>query len=178
MSYAGRSPSTRELAEPAGALYLLGMHLVGDADRERSIARLRRHYAEGRLSVEELDDRASVLTGARTTRELRVALRDLPNGLLESELVPRLVALRSSSVGEAVAGRLARLALAVTLLLVWLWASLVLLVALAVWQLAAGASLGAAAAFTLAWAAVTWLSWRIWRRGSPTRHAHSPGSRR
>jgi Domain of unknown function (DUF1707) len=154
------------------------VHLVGDADRERGLAGLRRHYAEGRLSVEELDDRAGVLTGARTTRELRVALRDLPNGLLESELVPRLVALRSSSVGEAVAGRLARVAVAVTLLVVWLWASLVLLVAMGVWQLVAGPSRGAAAAFTLAWAAVTWLSWRIWRRGSPTRHARGPGSRR
>jgi hypothetical protein len=145
------------------------MHLVGDADRERSLARLRRHYADGRLSVEELDDRAGVLTGARTTRELRIALRDLPNGLLESELVPRLAALRWSSAGEAVAGRLARVAVAVALLVAWLWASLVLLVALAVWQLVAGPSLGAAAAFALAWAAVTWLSWRIWRRGSPAR---------
>jgi hypothetical protein len=154
------------------------MHLVGDADRERSLARLRRHYAEGRLSVEEFDDRAGVLTGARTTRELRVALRDLPNGLLESELVPRLVALRSSSVGEAVAGRLVRAAVAVMLLVVWLWTSLVLLVAMGVLLLVAGVSLGAAAAFTLAWAAVTWLSWRIWRRGSPTRHVRGPGSRR
>jgi hypothetical protein len=154
------------------------MHLVGDADRERSLARLRRHYAEGRLSVEEFDDRAGVLTGARTTRELRVALRDLPNGLLESELVPRLVALRSSSVGEAVAGRLVRAAVAVMLLVVWLWTSLVLLVAMGVLLLVVGVSLGAAAAFTLAWAAVTWLSWRIWRRGSPTRHVRGPGSRR
>jgi hypothetical protein len=150
------------------------MHLVGDADRERSLARLRRHYAEGLLSVEELDDRAAVLTGARTTRELRVALQDLPNGLLESELVPRLVALRSSSVGEAVAGRLVRAAVAVALLVVWLWTSLVLLVAMGVLLLVAGVSLGAAAAFTLAWAAVTWLSWRIWRRGSPTRHPRGP----
>jgi Domain of unknown function (DUF1707) len=154
------------------------MHLVGDADRERSLARLRRHYAEGRLSVEEFDDRAGVLTGARTTRELRVALRDLPNGLLESELVPRLVALRSSSVGEAVTGRLVRAAVAVMLLVVWLWTSLVLLVAMGVLLLVVGVSLGAAAAFTLAWAAVTWLSWRIWRRGSPTRHVRGPGSRR
>jgi Domain of unknown function (DUF1707) len=150
------------------------MHLVGDADRERSLARLRRHYAEGRLSVEELDDRAGALTGARTTRELRVALRDLPNGLLESELVPRLAALRSSSVGEAVAGRLVRAAVAVMLVVVWLWTSLVLFVAMGVLLLVAGVSLGAAAAFTLAWAAVTWLSWRIWRRGSPTRHPRGP----
>lgn len=139
------------------------MYLVGDADRERGLARLRRHYADGRLSVEELAARAEVLTRARTTRELRLALRDLPYGRMESELVPRLVALRSSPAGEAVVARIARLVKAAALLVLWLTASLVLLLALGVSQIVAGPSTEVAAAFTLAWIAVTWLSWRVWR---------------
>lgn len=139
------------------------MYLVGDADRERGLARLRRHYADGRLSVEELADRAEVLARARTTREMRIALRDLPYGDVESELVPRLVAVRSSTLGEAVAPRVARLAMAAALLVLWLSASLVLLAALGVSQLVAGPSTEVAAAFTLAWVALTWLLWRIWR---------------
>lgn len=152
------------LAHPPPALYLLGVYLVGDADRERGLARLRRHYADGRLTVDELAARAEVLTRARTTRELRTALRDLPYGRMESELLPRLVALRSSSLGEAV-DRLARLAVAAALLAFWLSASLVLLVALAVTELFGAATAKAAAAFMLVWVAVTWLSWRVWRRG-------------
>lgn len=148
------------------------MYLVGDADRERGLARLRRHYADGRLSVEELADRAEMLTRARTTRELRLALRDLPNARVESELVPRLAALRSSSVGEAVVRRATRLAKAVVL---WLSVSVALLAALGVSQLVAGPSAEVAAAFTLAWVAVTWLSWRIWRR-SARRLQAGPGA--
>lgn len=146
--------------------YRPDVHLVGDADRERGLARLRRDYAAGRLSVEELDDRAGLVAGARTTRELRLALRDLPFGRVESELVPRLVALRSSGLGEAVARRAVRLAVAATLLVAWTAASLVLLVALALAQLVAGASSAIAAVFALVWVAVTWLSWRAWRGGA------------
>jgi hypothetical protein len=142
------------------------VYLVGDADRERGLARLRRDYADGRLSVDELADRAEIVARARTTRELRIALRDLPFGRVESELVPRLVALRSSGAGEAVARRVVRLAVAATLLVAWLAASLVLLVALALSQLVAGATSAIAAVFALAWAAVTWLSWRAWRGGA------------
>jgi hypothetical protein len=83
---------------------------------------------------------------------------------VESELVPRLVALRSSSVGEAVVRRVARLAMAAALLVLWLSASVALLAALGVSRVVAGPSAEVAAAFTLAWVAVTWLSWRIWRR--------------
>jgi hypothetical protein len=142
------------------------VYLVGDADRERGLARLRRDYADGRLSAEELADRAELVTRARTTRELRIALRDLPFGRVESELVPRLVALRSSAAGEAVARRVVRLAVAATLLVAWLSASVVLLATLALSQLVAGPSSELAAVFALAWVAVTWLSWRAWRGGA------------
>jgi DUF1707 SHOCT-like domain len=150
------------------------VYLVGDADRERALARLRRDYADGRLSVEELDARAELLAGARTTGDLRHALRDLPYGRVESELVPRLIAFRSSTAGEALVRRLARIATAAMLLALWLTVSLVLLAALGLATLVAGLSSALAAAFALVWGAFSWLSWRFWRRGAK----RAPPSRR
>ena len=51
---------------------------VSDADRERIAARLREHFAEGRLSQEELDERLSAALGAKTTGDLRRVMTDLP----------------------------------------------------------------------------------------------------
>jgi hypothetical protein len=53
---------------------------VSDADRERVAAQLREHYAEGRLSSEELDERISATLNARTYRDLRAVMTDLPDG--------------------------------------------------------------------------------------------------
>jgi hypothetical protein len=55
---------------------------VSDADRERVTARLREHYAEGRLSTDELDDRVSAALGARTFGDLRRVMVDLPEPAL------------------------------------------------------------------------------------------------
>jgi uncharacterized protein DUF1707 len=51
---------------------------ASDADRERIAARLREHYAEGRLTQEELDERIDATLSARTYGELRQVLADLP----------------------------------------------------------------------------------------------------
>jgi Domain of unknown function (DUF1707) len=51
---------------------------IGDADRERVTARLREHYAEGRLTQEELDERISATLNAKTFGDLRPILADLP----------------------------------------------------------------------------------------------------
>jgi Domain of unknown function (DUF1707) len=51
---------------------------TSDADRERVIARLREHFAEGRLTREELDERITAALGARTFGELRRVMADLP----------------------------------------------------------------------------------------------------
>jgi hypothetical protein len=51
---------------------------VSDADRERVAARLREHFAEGRLSQEELDERLSAALGAKTAGDLRRVMTDLP----------------------------------------------------------------------------------------------------
>lgn len=57
---------------------------ASDADRERVTARLRDHYAEGRLTHDELDERISAALIAKTFGDLRRVLADLPE--------PRLVA--------------------------------------------------------------------------------------
>jgi Domain of unknown function (DUF1707) len=51
---------------------------VSDADRERVAARLREHFAEGRLSQEELDERLSAALSAKTEGDLRRVMTDLP----------------------------------------------------------------------------------------------------
>ena len=51
---------------------------VSDADRERAAARLREHFAEGRLCSEELDERLSAALSAKTAGDLRRVMTDLP----------------------------------------------------------------------------------------------------
>ncbi|MGO8961802.1 MAG: DUF1707 domain-containing protein [Streptosporangiaceae bacterium] len=57
---------------------------MSDADRERVTSRLREHYAEGRLSSEELDERITATLSAKTFGDLRGVLADLP----EPDLLP------------------------------------------------------------------------------------------
>lgn len=51
---------------------------IGDADRERAVDQLRVHAAAGRLSTDELEERLDRAYAARTARELRAELADLP----------------------------------------------------------------------------------------------------
>lgn len=51
---------------------------VSDADREAVTARLRDHYAEGRLTQDELDERVSAALSAKTVGDLRPLTTDLP----------------------------------------------------------------------------------------------------
>jgi len=51
---------------------------VSDADREAVTARLRDHFAEGRLTTAELDERVSAALSAKTFGELRSLTADLP----------------------------------------------------------------------------------------------------
>jgi hypothetical protein len=59
---------------------------VSDADRDRVTARLRDHFAEGRLAPDELDERISAALNAKTTGDLRHVMTDLPG---PSPLQPR-----------------------------------------------------------------------------------------
>jgi len=51
---------------------------TSDADRERVTARLREHFAEGRLTRDELDERVAAALSARTYGDLRPITADLP----------------------------------------------------------------------------------------------------
>ena len=51
---------------------------VSDQQRERAAQELRDHFAAGRLSEDELSERVQKLYSARTERELRALLADLP----------------------------------------------------------------------------------------------------
>jgi hypothetical protein len=51
---------------------------VSDADRERVTGRLREHFAEGRLTSDELDERVSAALNAKTFSDLRPLMADLP----------------------------------------------------------------------------------------------------
>jgi Domain of unknown function (DUF1707) len=51
---------------------------ISDADRERVTARLRDHFAEGRLTREELDERITATLNAKTAGDLRPIMADLP----------------------------------------------------------------------------------------------------
>jgi hypothetical protein len=51
---------------------------IGDSDRERAMADLAMHYADGRLDHEEYDERLDAIWTARTRADLAVLFSDLP----------------------------------------------------------------------------------------------------
>jgi hypothetical protein len=69
---------------------------ISDADRESATARLREHFAEGRLSPEELDERLSAALSAKTAGDLRRVMADLPG--------PAPVAVHAAPLGPGAAG--------------------------------------------------------------------------
>ena len=132
------------------------MAFVGDSERERTVASLRRHFAEGRLSVEDLGARAELALGARTHSDLRTALRDLQRPWQEG--MERL-----TSAG-ATARRGLRLLALLFLAGVWAVMTLALAIAFAVTLAVFGSSLAVVAAFTAVWAALSFVLWRPWFR--------------
>ena len=53
--------------------------LIGDADREAIAAQLQEHYADGRLTLDELNERLDQTFAAKTKPDLDVVMRDLPH---------------------------------------------------------------------------------------------------
>lgn len=51
---------------------------VGDAEREAVASQLREHYADGRLTLDELNERLDLALSAKTRADLNGVLRDLP----------------------------------------------------------------------------------------------------
>jgi len=52
---------------------------VGDAEREAAAAELREHYASGRLTLDELNERIDKVFAAKTRGDLNVLMTDLPS---------------------------------------------------------------------------------------------------
>lgn len=128
------------------------MARAGDAERERAAARLREHFVRGRLTVEELEERVELALRARSTVDLRRALRGLPE--LAGQTFVQVV-LRGAAL--------------VVLTGAWLAFSFGLLVVLALTLLIQGASVAALLAFLLVWLVPTLLLSRLWHRSLPRR---------
>ena len=142
------------------------MTLVGDADRDRALALLRRHYAEGRFDHDELTRRVGVALRARSSTDVGLALRGLPNAVLETLFAPRMFA-AGTTLANAGGLRVARrVAWAVIVSAVWSFATMLLVVTYGISLIVSGPSTLIAVVFAATWALVTWGSWRTWRRRS------------
>ena len=148
---------------------------VTDAGRDAATAQLREHYAAGRLSLGQFQDRLDEAYRAQTARELNAVTDGLPH---VGQVIPsgtswgsyaggyplkvahtRAALVRTGhrvmlALGVLTAGSLLVLALLVTALLVH--GGLLAVVAAALLTILTA---GAAAA-----AALAWLVWRLWRR--------------
>ena len=62
---------------------------ISDADRDKVADRLRDHFAEGRLSRDELDERIAATLTARTVGDLRAIMADLPGPGMAPWRAPR-----------------------------------------------------------------------------------------
>ncbi len=65
---------------------------VSDADRDRAVTQLSGHFQDGRLTLEEFDERSSEALRAKTGRDLAGLFTDLPTGPA-----------RAADIGNAVA---------------------------------------------------------------------------
>jgi Flp pilus assembly protein TadB len=121
--------------------------LVGDQEREHAAVELRRHYSEGRLTMDELAERLEAALRARSGTQLRAALSDLPAAGLQSPV--RM--LRNAAVVASTA-------------VIWLFWSVGMLVAFVAWLVANGPSLAGLLVFPLLWLALSWVLWSGSRR--------------
>ncbi|NYE37440.1 hypothetical protein F4692_002573 [Nocardioides cavernae] len=71
---------------------------ISDADRERAMADLALHYADGRLDHEEYDERLDAIWTARTRADLAMLFGDLPRP--EAPRAPRPPARASGPAGR------------------------------------------------------------------------------
>jgi hypothetical protein len=131
------------------------MALIGDRDRDHAAGKLRNHYVDGRLTLEELSERVEIALGARSRHELRAAFTGLPwtTDLQEAFEQGR------SFVRAAVRG--------VALLLLtgtWFLFTVCLLVVFTVTLLFGEVSAAELVLFGLVWLVPTLLLLRLWRK--------------
>jgi DUF1707 SHOCT-like domain len=61
---------------------------IGDAEREAVATELREHYAQGRLTLDEFDQRLEAVFKATTQRDLNLITTDLPHAAAPSAPLP------------------------------------------------------------------------------------------
>jgi hypothetical protein len=131
---------------------------AGDGDRERAAAALKEHYVRGRLTPDELSDRAARVVAARSRSELRTALTGLPPAS-PRDLVAELPWARA----------LARGAMLAIFTGAYLLFSFTLVLVLALTLIVHGASGTTLLGFLVVWLVPTYLLSRLWHRGQPRR---------
>lgn len=129
--------------------------IVGDRDRERAAVALREHYVQGRLTLDEVSERAERVVAARSRAELRSALADLPMFPDARELAAQ---------GRSILNGVARAAMLVVFTGAYLVFCLALLLVLGVTLAVQGLSGGALAVLFLVWLVPTYLLTRLWHR--------------
>jgi Domain of unknown function (DUF1707) len=72
---------------------------VGDAEREAAAAELREHYASGRLTLDELNERIDKAFAAKTRGDLNVLMTDLPSRRPEGTGAPGAIGAGTSGAG-------------------------------------------------------------------------------
>jgi uncharacterized membrane protein len=133
---------------------------IADADREAAAARLREHYAQGRLTLEEFHQRLDAVFAATTQSQLSALTRDLPRAPSAPLPVTNTAASRERARREHQPGPRA-----------WLGLIPVIVAALTAWLLIFGLHLwmfswpGMLGIFMVIFAAARWLMRRIWRFG-------------
>src|ERR1700748_2391996 len=75
---AASSPRSSPTAPRSSSSLRSARVLLSDADRELLYEKLKRHAAEGRLSVEELERRVAVVALAQAREAAAAAMADLP----------------------------------------------------------------------------------------------------
>ena len=89
---------------------------IGDAEREATATELREHFAQGRLTLEEFNQRLEAALKATTQRDLNLITNDLPHATAPSTPLPVASAAgyhreRAGQDGPWGSGRRARLGL-------------------------------------------------------------------
>jgi DUF1707 SHOCT-like domain len=152
-----------------------GSAAVTEADRDATVAQLREHYAAGRLSLDEFQDRLDAVYRAQTSRELGAVTDSLPSegmvilpgapwGSYPGRYAPNVADARAAMAragrrimlvfGVVTAGSLLVLTLLITAFLVHGG-----LLSVVVGALLAILAVGVAAV-----GALVWLARRLWRR--------------
>jgi len=126
--------------------------LVSTTERDGAAEALRRHYVNGRLTLDEFSDRMRIALKARRGWELRRALWGLPPAWRDADEVRR------------VAREVKRRIVMAVVAMLWVLASLVLLLSFGVGALMHGPTTGDVVGYPVAWLVVTALAWQARRR--------------